>query len=385
MQGFSYPAYSTVLVTEHTTVYATDAPETTSTTTDVPSNPTPLSTSVTPTTTDSPSTVTLSSTSTALQTTPPVSSATAIQPVSTAPPEAASSTPKTDDAFAYAVLAVIILLAALLIVMLAALLCLRSKGKCPNCRKMQKQLEKWESGKLKPVTPDMAKESEAHNGLSSQDNAPSELDVELGGAHEHEESKKPSTWQKVKSNILRDKKPSDTTQNPYVEPEANRPFSAAEGDTVHNYPDNLLRVSPEAPRVEYEPNTFLTVPEAYRFSGSSFYSSPTGIQRANGRESRVFAEVPVAQPKRYTADGNQEIMLAREALQSEEYKRAETIMKRGTARDSVIHRATSIVNLADQQLNVARHPSLYPEFRGSEPPEQYEMVEWRKGGTRDFV
>ena len=57
-------------------------------------------------------------------------------------------------------------------------------------------------------------------------------------------------------------------------------------------------------------------------------------------------------------------------------------MKRGTARDSIIHRATSMVNLVDQQLNVARHPPLYPEFRDEEPGEQYEMVEWRKRGDR---
>lgn len=340
--------------------------------------------------TDSPSTDTLSSESTALQTTPSISSATTIQPVSTAAPEAASRVPKTDDTFAYAVLAFIILLAVLLIVMLAAMLCLRSKGKCPNCRRMQKQLEKWESGKMEPITPEMVKEREAHNRLSSHSNAPSELDVELGGAHETdhvcvaepEASKKPSTWEKVKGKVLRDKKPSDTVQNPYVETAANRPFTVVEGDTVHYNPDYSPHISPEAPRVEYEPNNYLSVPATCRFSGSSFYPPPTGIQRANGRESRVFAELPAGKPKRYTTNRNREIVHAQNVLQSEEYKRAEMIMKRGTARDSIIHRAASIVNLADQQLNVARHPSLYPEFRGEESVEQYEMVEWRKRGDK---
>lgn len=275
--------------------------------------------------------------------------------------------------------------------MLAAMLCLRSKDKCPNCRNMQKQLKKWESGELKPITPAMVKEREALNRLSSQSNTPSKLDVELGGAHETdhvcaaevEESTKLSTWEKMKSKVLRDNKPSATARNPYVETEANRPFTVAGGDTVHDYPDYSPRVSPKAPRVEHEPNTHLTVPAAHHFSGSSFYSSPTDIQRANGRESRVFTDVPVAEPKRYTTTSrNQEIMFAQNALKSEEYKRAEMIMKRGTARDSVIHRATSIVNLADQQLNIARRPSLYPEFRGPESAEQYEMIEWRKRGNK---
>ncbi|EUC44665.1 hypothetical protein COCMIDRAFT_55956, partial [Bipolaris oryzae ATCC 44560] len=269
--------------------------------------------------------------------------------------------------------------------MLAIMLCLRSKGKCPNCRSMQKKLENWESGKLKPITPAVVKERDAHNRSSSHSNAPSELDVELGGAHEtdhvcaaeKEAQKKPSTWQKVKSKVLRDNKPSDTAENLYVETEANRPFTTVEGDTVHYYSP---RVSPEAPRVEYEPKTHLTVPATHRFSGSSFYSPPTGLQRTNGRSSRVFADAPVSEPKRYSTNSNQEIVHAQNALQSEEYKRAETIMKRGTARDSIIHRATSIVNLVDQQLNVARHPSLYPEFRGEEPGEQYEMTEWRERG-----
>jgi hypothetical protein len=57
-----------------------------------------------------------------------------------------------------------------------------------------------------------------------------------------------------------------------------------------------------------------------------------------------------------------------------------------------MHRASSIVNLTDKQLNVARHPSAYteaglPPDQSSEPEipmrsESYQVLDWRKEGLR---
>ncbi|USP75434.1 hypothetical protein yc1106_02708 [Curvularia clavata] len=339
-----HPTYSTVFVTEYTTVHPTNVPATTDVT----------HTSLISTPNSTPD-ISLMSTAAGSQMMSAGSSASTILPVASALPETAGGE-KFDDTFAYVILGLITLVAVLLLAMLISMIYLRWRGKCPECQAMRKQLERWESGEQKPITPAVVRQREAFNKSASQATAPAELDLERGDAGEAEQVF-PAALSKIEA--------------------AKRP--------------SIWKMTKRKP----VPNTY--TPSTNRNSACWPESRSAETQQTDGSELRVFADMPVSPPKpyaAYVADEDhltypdirgQEIRDAEAAIESEEYKKAEAIMKRASAADSVIRRATSIVNLADQRLNIARNPSMYPEFcRPKNEPEEYQMTEWRKRDSKPY-
>jgi hypothetical protein len=118
-----------------------------------------------------------------------------------------------------------------------------------------------------------------------------------------------------------------------------------------------------------------------------------GPVRKESCEPNPYAEHAVTNHDPHNARHKERtIPTAPATLESREYKEAELALKRVSATDSETHRALSIVNLADQRLNVARHPSAYteaalPPDQSSEPeipmrPKSYQVLDWRKEGLR---
>ena len=320
--------------------------------------------------------------------------------------------------------AAFVILAVLLLAMIGYMLYLRCRGKCPRCQDMSSQLEKWQSGELKRITPQMVRQREAFNKTASSSNASSDIDIEMGpfgGAaaartstlDQPTASKQPSIWEKVKGKFFR----TGSAQNRDLESS-----SEVEGvhfvtnlEATHNDAGSLRPVSSERSLspLDYEPNlNHLYKPRVSIYTSASAYSQPDGTQQDDSRESRIFTDHAPAdlsqrrgplrkeddEPLRYTAFGAAErqrrVQVAEYALQSDEYRQAESTLKRGTAPEHQLRRALSIVNLADQTLNMARDPSMY--LKSCSPikhehghhqaehaqVEQYEMFEWRKKGNK---
>lgn len=345
----------------------------------------------------------------------------------TALPELFGPKQKFNDTFAYVVLSILIILAVSLLGMIGYLIYLRCKGKCPKCNNMENQLRKWESGELKRITPYMVRQREEHNKAVLSSDASSKVDLELGttgheearraaGLAQLQANKKRSSWRRAKSKISSKISPmarlSRSSQGSSPKIEDDRFFTVAGVDAAGGSRGPSVRAPAYPSQVHFEPNrNHPYASHAAHVSVDSLYAEPSPIQRDDVNGRRVFTEVAASnlssarkplrtninEPQRYTAYAanesgfrntyikEHEILLAEAGLQSEEYMRAESTMKRASASDSEVRRALSIVNLRDQQLNIARHPSMYSELRPpdrivEESPifEQYEMPSWRK-------
>jgi len=320
--------------------------------------------------------------------------------------------------------AAFVVLAVLLLTMVGHMIYLRCRGKCPRCQDMSSQLEKWQSGELKRITPQMVRQREAFNKSASSSNTSSDIDIEMGpfgGAAATRTSAldqpganaQPSFWEKVKGKFSRTgKAPACDLES---SPEVEGVHFVTNLEATHNDASPSRRVSSEHPLspLDYEPNlNHLYQPRVSTYTSASTYSQPDGTQQDDSRQSRIFIDFAPAdlshrrgplrkeddEPSRYTAFGAAErqrrVQVAEDALQSDEYKQAESILKRGTASEHQLRRALSIVNLADQALNMARAPSMYLKSSSlteheyahhqAEPAqvEQYEMFEWRKKGNK---
>ncbi|CAN9382922.1 unnamed protein product [Alternaria alternata] len=352
------------------------------------------------------------------QTSLPASSETAI---------AVAPKPKFNDTFAYVSLAAIITLAVLQIAMVAYLVYLRFKGECLHCRDLQQQLRKWKSGELKPITPQMVWRRDALNKVASASIPSSDLDVELGFvAHEmsraptpnqFETDKKPTLFQKARAKVSRKDKSPIHTPDPLPDDGVDR-FFTVDPDAPINNPEPSRRTTALLPQTTYNAgNLYATRNSPYPIS--SMYSQDIDPVRTDGNGSRVFSDVWTSdianmrgplrkesyEPNPYPGHAatnhdphdarhkERTIPTAPATLESGEYKEAELALKRASPTDSEMHRASSIVvNLTDQQLNVARHPSAYteaglPPDQSSEPeipmrPQPYQVLDWRKEGLR---
>lgn len=429
-RSVSVPAL--VIVTKYTTVYPTGQAQVSSTSAIITSASQTLTTavsstfqlnSIAPASTLSASTV--SSSASRLMTTPLISSIPPFSSITRAPTGApVGSKHPWNDTSVGVIAAAFILLALLLLAMIGNMIYLRCKGKCPNCLVMSSQLEKWQTGELKRITPHMVRQREAINKTAASSNASSDIDIEMGSfggpavaraatLDTLETNKEPSFWKKTKGKFLRKGKAPATDLESV--PETGELQFVMSFDDTDNDAGPSRRVSSERPQtpLDYEPNTnHLYQPRVSTYTYASTYSQPDGFQRDDPHGSRVFADYaptdlgqrrgPLRKdtdgPSRYMAFGAREkehrVQMAEDALQSDEYKRAESILKRGSAPEHQLRRALSIVNLADQTLNMARDPSMYLKSpapseheraqRQDEPAqvEQYEMIEWRKKGYK---
>ncbi|CAN9361551.1 unnamed protein product [Alternaria alternata] len=411
-----------VLVTQFTTVYATDFVQATIT-------PSVSSTSILAATTATSSSAALRSN--VLQST--ISTSSMVAPSQTSLPASSETAiavapkPKFNDTFAYVSLAAIITLAVLQIAMVAYLVYLRFKGECLHCRDLQQQLRKWKSGELKPITPQMVWRRDALNKVASASIPSSDLDVELGFvAHEmsraptpnqFETDKKPTLFQKARAKVSRKDKSPIHTPDPLPDDGVDR-FFTVDPDAPINNPEPSRRTTALLPQTTYNAgNLYATRNSPYPIS--SMYSQDIDPVRTDGNGSRVFSDVWTSdianmrgplrkesyEPNPYPGHAatnhdphdarhkERTIPTAPATLESGEYKEAELALKRASPTDSEMHRASSIVvNLTDQQLNVARHPSAYteaglPPDQSSEPeipmrPQPYQVLDWRKEGLR---
>lgn len=292
---------------------------------------------------------------------------------------------------------------------------------------MENQLRKWESGELKRITPYMVRQREEHNKAVLTSDASSEVDLELdatghgepgraAGLSQHQARKERSFWRRAKSKISRMARSSDSSRGSSPEIEDDRFLTVAGVDAAGSSRGPSSRVPAYPPQVHYEPNrNHPYASGATHASVDSLYAEPSPIQCTNANAPGIFAEVAdsdfpsarrplrtnINEPQRhisYAANESgfrntyikeHEILLAEAGIQSEEYKRAESTIKHASATDSQVRRALSVVNLRDQQLDIARHPSMYSEMRPpnrieEESPvvEQYEMPSWRKRGRK---
>jgi hypothetical protein len=289
---------------------------------------------------------------------------------------------------------------------------------------LQRQLAKWKSGELKRITPLMVMERDALNKAASSNNASSDVDIEMGffgremsrapSLDKFESNKKPSLFRKVKAKFPRKgKSPARNPGSPSTDG-IDRFFTVNEdapiGDT-----DPSRRTTPLLPQAGNGAN-YLYATRYSTYPAFSTYSKAEEIGRTDTDRLRVFSDVSTPdianmrgplrnesdEPNRYTAyaptdhdpydTGQKErnIAIALARLESAEYKDAESILKRASATDSETRRALSIVNLTDQQLNIARHPSKYteaglplnqsPEFDLPTCPDSYQVFDWRKEG-----
>ncbi|KAB2105026.1 hypothetical protein AG0111_0g6461 [Alternaria gaisen] len=399
-----------VLVTQFTTVYATDFVQAT-----ITPSVSSISSLATTTATSSPAALRSNVLQSTISTSLPASSETAI-PVA---PE-----PKFNDTFAHVSLAAIITLAVLQIAMVAYLVYLRFKGECLHCRDLQQQLRKWKSGELKPITPQMVWRRDALNKVASASNPSSNFDVELGFvAHEmsraptpiqFETDKKPALFQKARTKVSRKDKSPIHTPDPLPDGGVDR-FFTVDPDAPINNPEPSRRTTALLPQTRHNAgNLYATRNSPY--PNSSTYSQDIDPVRTDVNVSRVFSDIwtpdianmrgPIRkesyEPNLYAGHAatnhdphdarhkERTVPTAPATLESREYKEAELASKHASSTDSETHRALSIVNLADQRLNVARHPSAYteaglPPDQSSEPeipmrPESYQVLDWRKEG-----
>jgi hypothetical protein len=262
---------------------------------------------------------------------------------------------------------------------------------------MKQQLDKWESGQLKRITKDMVKKREAFNKHKSTTSsyASSDTDIELSvypsrtsarteALNMLEGQPKPSFWQNAKSKMTGKGKSRASTHDP--SPSSPIPtdidcFFTVDVPEDAPGPSSTYGIPSQPPQVSYEPSPTLSTSYS-----SSEYSQPT----VSTRTSRVFTDhtgssfqtrgplqKEADKPKSYTAyscrrDSSPEIYnphpkqlrirLAKEALETQEYKDAERMLARGSAGSYDMRRALSIVNFADQRVNMVRHPSLYTDI-----------------------
>jgi hypothetical protein len=315
--------------------------------------------------------------------------------------------PKFNDTFAYVVLAVVGLLAILLLAMLGYLIYLCCRGQCPKCRDMKQQLDKWEFELIKRITKDMASKREVYNKHKSTTSSyvSSDTDIELGvyssrtsarteALNMLEGQPKPSFWQNAKSKMTGKGKSCANTRSPSpsspTPTNIDRFFTVDIPDEGAAGPFGTYYIPPQPPQVSYEPSPTLR-PTSY---ASSEYSQPTGSTRTcrvftdhtgSSFKTRGPLQKEADGPKSYTAyscrrDSSPEIYnprpkqlrirLAEEAFDTQEYKDAERMLARGSAVSEDMRRALSIVNFADQNVNMARHPSSYTDLDagGAERP-----------------
>ncbi|CAE7028374.1 hypothetical protein PTNB73_01430 [Pyrenophora teres f. teres] len=414
-----------VIVTKYTTVYPTDSVQTSTAATTVSSAGRTLTTvasskvrlgSTAPASTFS----TLISSSSAVVSMPAASSTTSILPSSSitgVPTEVPAGAPvafkhQFDDTSIRIFAAAFAVLGLLLLVTVCYMIYLRCQGKCPRCNDMAKQLEKWQSGELKRITPEMVRQREAFNKSASSSNASSELEIEmasLGGAtaarsvalDRPKPNKQPTFWDKAKGKLFYIRKEEEPVGDVESSPETQHVHYVTNLEATHNDTGPSHRVSLERPQppIEYEQNlnhlyqprastyTYTSQPDASHASRVFTDYAPTIVSQPRGPLRKEDDE-----PSRYTAfvvaEKQQRLQAAEQALQSDEYKRAESILKRASASEHQLRRALSIVNFADQSYNLARAPTLYmksstPTDRaGPAQVEQYEMPEWRRKGNK---
>ncbi|KAG9195085.1 hypothetical protein G6011_00205 [Alternaria panax] len=332
--------------------------------------------------------------------------------------------PKFNSTFAYVTLAALIALAILQIAMVAYLIYLSYKGECLHCRDLQQQLRKWKSGELKPITPEMVWKRDALNKAASTSNASSNVDIEMGFVPhamyraptptQLETNQKATLFQKAKAKICHKSKSSSRSPDLSADDGVDRFFTLNPNESMDN-PRSSCRNTTLFPQgVHTAPNLY-----ANRYSpypASSIYSQTTDVGRTEANESRVFTDVwssdianmrgplhkEADKPNPYTGyappdhdqhDAHQcNVATAEATLESREYQEAESILNRASVADSERRRALSIVNLADQRLNYARHLSAYTEYslpldqpqEAEMPalPESYQVMDWRKKGLR---
>ncbi|KAF7678996.1 sugar transporter stl1 [Alternaria burnsii] len=352
-----------VLVTQFTTVYATDFVQATIT-------PSVSSTSTLTTTTATSSSAALRSN--VLQST--ISTSSMVVPSQTLLPASSETAipvapePKFNDTFAYVSLAAIITLAVLQIAMVTYLVYLRFKGECLHCHDLQQQLRKWKSGELKPITPQMVWRRDALNKVASASNPSSNLDVELGFvAHEmsraptpiqFEIDNKPTLFQKARAKVSRKDKSSIHMPDPLPDDGVDR-FFTVNPDAPINNPEPSRRTTALLPQTTYNAgNLYATRNSPY--PTSSIYSQDIDPVRTDGNGSRVFSDIwtpDIANmrgpPRKESYDSNlhaghattnhdphdarhkeRTIPTTPATLESREYKEAELALKRASATDS---------------------------------------------------
>jgi hypothetical protein len=289
---------------------------------------------------------------------------------------------------------------------------------------LQRQLAKWKSGELKRITPLMVMERDALNKIASSNNASSDVDIEMDffgremsrapSLDKFEGNKKPSLFRKVKAKFPRKgKSPARNPGSPSADA-INRFFTVNEDAPISDT-DPSRHTTPLLSQAGNGANS-LYATHCSTYPAFSMYSKAEEFGHTDTDRLRVFSDVSTPdianmrgplrnesdEPNRYTAyaptdhdpydTGPKErnIAIALVRLESAEYKDAESVLKRASATDSETRRALSIVNLTDQQLNIARHPSKYteaglpmnqsPEFDLPARPDSYQVFDWRKKG-----
>ncbi|RMZ71931.1 sugar transporter stl1 [Pyrenophora seminiperda CCB06] len=313
--------------------------------------------------------------------------------------------------------ALLILLAVLLLAMVSYMIYFCLRGKCPHCRDLQDQLDRWQSGDLQRITPAMVRQREAFNKAAAASSSKASSDIEMGPIGEaaaaraeasvSSDDSVPTFWNRARGRLSRKDKGKAPARDVEIVANLEAAFDGA-GPSISASP-----VRPFSP-LDYQPNfNHLYQPQVSTYAPSSIYSRPTATAPVNGdRESRVFSDydpndfnsqrrrplrTEADESSRYTAivvaEKEQRLQAAEKALQSDEYKQAEFILRRGTASEDRLRRALSIVNFTEQSYNMARHPSMYsgsatpPSKLEREQPqgepaqvEQYEMFPWRRNG-----
>jgi hypothetical protein len=365
------PAAVTVIVTDYTTVpFPTDLPDTTTT---INSSQPTLSGSA------------LSSTM--LTTT---SSATGIPPLPSGFAKPSHKEPKFDDNVVIAVLVVVGIMGALLLALMLynIYVCLKGSG-CVKCVRLQHQLDKWESGKMKRITPEMVRRREALNAATASRGGFSDVDLEQGVSDDVQEERS-ATLDRLEGN---------QPENGRGQEAPNERASSSRGvpsdvDDILFHPGSLGTstsgpLPPPSTTPTQLPRTCYSPPDISRAyqppsptSTASIYSQDNGVTGP-----RVFADHPISdltvRPRRDSPVGSQRsadisprtgganglslnernLREAQRRCESAGYREALRTINRNSATSEERHRALSVVNFADVSLKRAQAPSQYTDLR----------------------
>ncbi|KAF1850553.1 uncharacterized protein K460DRAFT_423041 [Cucurbitaria berberidis CBS 394.84] len=326
-----------------------------------------------------------------------------------AEPEDLHPNPKFNDTFAIMMLVALSIMAFLLFTLIGYLIYLCCKGKCPKCKNMQEQVDKWERGELKHITTDMVRRREVLNNGSLSG---STVDLEMGtidpslaaALHDLQGRQRAMFWNgtketlhKMKRKLMR--KLMSKGKNNAVRPVQTR----ASADRFFT-----VEVPSQPPQVHCEPGDN----RLYDPPSPSCYSQPTQVNGPRAFSDHTDPELlqPVrfkrdSAPRRstYTAymrdvrgapNRSDNIRQAEAGLSTQEYQAAEHAMQRDSTTESLMRRALEVVNRADQEVQRARHPSRYSENSApidseqdtgarNQARESYQMADWRRGPRKD--
>jgi len=270
---------------------------------------------------------------------------------------------------------------------------------CANCKDLQDKLNKWECGDIKRITKEMVKQREAYNNRIRSAHAPvPTLDLEMGPMDR--ESARAATSNVLEGRSTRKGMPNasllwggmkakfqGTLKGKGKDREAVHSIARSEtGDRFFT-----VETSPDPPQLTYQPpvTTPFYTHHANQVSTSdysaSIYSQATNTallqqlpiphaRTSSTSPSDVPAPAPCIlrstadAPRTYSAyltnivgprDKQRKVLLAEGDLTSRAYQEAEAAMARGSITSSDLNRHLDVVNRVDQDVQRARHPSLY--------------------------